>query len=649
MAQTGVASPGFAPSGFAPAGAPAPAIGAAGTPQALVPSEAGAAGGAVSGGLAPAAGLVGGAGSALVPGGLSNASTGGGGGANRLTAAHGRTGGLGWAQDLPPSLQTVVQALNTPAFRRWVPVLLVLAVIAVFTLSFLWMQAAPYRAVMPGMTEADQQAAFEALKSAQFKPVIDPVSGQLKVPGDRYHEARMALAAQGLPRSGSLGIDGLKDSTSMTTSQFMEQVRYNAAVEQELARSILQIGSIQAARVHLAAPKPSVFVRERAAPKASVVVSPHPGRAVSAAQVQAIVHLVASSVPYLTPEGVTVVDNLGKMLTEGNQAGKLGQTTAQTQHQQQLEATYRDRIQGILSPIVGESNVRSQVNLTLDFTQVESTTEDFDGRNQGPRTRSEQLSEEKAGQARPEGVPGALSNRAPDPPVAASGASAGSGAGGEMATQSSKTARNYELDRTVRHVRNALGKVERVSVSVLINAREGGEGQLGYTPQELEHMQQLVRGVVGFEAGRGDVLALVPAKFGPGAVVDPGPVWWQDEAIHSLVKSALVALAFLAVLALVVRPWMQARSRGATAAPMDAAAQQRDGELSEEDLKMIQIGEGETLEEIKAKLKPKRSVISAEMLDTANTYDDKVALIRMLVAEDSGRVASVLKNMIKAG
>ena len=563
----------------------------------------------------------------------------------------------------------VERVLSQPAVKRALPLIAVLAVLMVFGLYYAWMQSTPYRAVMPGLMEADQQAAFEALKTANFKPQIDTSNGQLKVPADRFHEARMLLAAQGIPKQGTTGIEGLKDSTSMTTSQFMEQVRYNAAMEQELARSVLQIGSIQAARVHLATPKQSVFVRERVAPKASVVVSPYPGRSISPKQVQAIVHLVSSSVPYLTPEGVTVVDNMGKLLTESPLEGKLGLTTAQAMHKQQLEETYRERIMAILSPIVGETNVRSQVNLSLDFTQVESTTEDFDNREKGPRTRSEVLSEERNAAAKAEGVPGALSNRPPDNAAATTNTPAAA----ESTTQSSRSTRNYELDRTVRHVRNAMGQVERLSVAVVINEREpvappagtpapaagaapgaapGAEGaNAGYTPQEVERMLNLVRGVVGYDEKRGDVVTLIPAKFGPPPAMDTGAPWWQDSTVQSMIKSGLVALGFLVFLLVVARPVVKSMIKANE--PLASEEEEKkilgDGELSEEDMKMIQIGEGETLEEIKAKLKPKKSAISAEMLDTANTYDDKVALIRMLVAEDSARVASVLKNMIKLG
>ncbi len=558
--------------------------------------------------------------------------------------------------------ETFRQVLNQPSVRRVLPLIVMLIVLVMFALTYAWMSATPYRPVMPGLQEADQQAAYESLKTAEFKPKIDPATGQLTVPSDRFHEARIFLASQGLPKAGATGLDGLKDQSSMTTSQFMEQVKVNAAMEQELARSIMQIGSVQSARVHLATPKQSVFVRDRTPPKASVVLAPYPGRAVSASQVQAIVHLVSSSVPYLTPDHVTVVDNVGKLMTESATEQKLGLTSAQEQHKQQMEEVYRNRILQILTPMVGEANVRSQVNLSLDFTQTESTTEDFDNRDKGPRTRSEVLAEDRAALRSAQGIPGSLANTPPPTPTTtnATAVDANKGQSESNSTLSSRSTRNFELDRTVRHVRNASGGVMKVSVAVIVNERPvppPAEGvavdpnapkSVPYTPQELEQMQQVVRGVVGFDPARGDNVTVVPARFEAPAPLESMP-WYLENTVQSSLSSALIAISFIVFMMIVVRPIM----RSITAAKAQAdeekakAAAMADGELSAEDMRMIQIGEGESLEEIKAKLKPKKSSISIDMLDTANTYDDKVALIRMLVAEDSGRVANVLKGMIK--
>jgi len=537
-----------------------------------------------------------------------------------------------------------------PTVRRWAPFLGALLVLLVFGVYYISLQSVEYRSVMPGLIEADQQSAFEVLTTANFKPKVDPQTGQLQVPSNRYHEARMALAAQGIPKTAPSGVDALKDNTSMTTSQFMEQVRYNSAMEQELMRSVLQIGTIQAARVHLATPKQSVFIRDRVPPKASVVVTPYPGRMVAPQQVQAIVHLVSSSIPYLMPENVTVVDSLGKLLTESATEGKLGLTTAQSQHKAQLEENYREKILSILSPIVGENNVRTQVSLNLDFTQIESTTEDYDSRDKGPKTRSEVLSEDRQAALKAEGVPGSLSNRPPEE----SGSNSDIANADHTQARSTKQTRNYELDRTVKHVRNAVGRIDRLSVAILINATPPTKGSVpaantaGYSADEIERMQNLVRGVVGFDADRGDVVTLIPARFGQEPLQDMSLPWYQDPVTINFIKTGALALSFIIFLIVVVWPitkyWIKLHTPVTeTDRQMDFA----DGELSPEEIRMIQIGEGETLEEIKAKLKPKKSAISAEMLDTANTYDDKVALIRLLVAEDSARVASVLKNMIK--
>ena len=559
-----------------------------------------------------------------------------------------------------PLVVQAKQIINQPAVRKALPGIIALAILILFGMVYMAMNATPYKAVMPGLTESDQQAAFEALRKGSFEPRIDAGNGQLQVPSNRYHEARIFLASQGLPRGGTTGLEALKGQSSMTTSQFMEQVQVNAAMEQELARTILQIATIHSARVHLAAPKQSVFVRDRTPPKASVVVSPHPGRAVSASQVQAIVHLVSSSVPYLTADNVTVVDNVGKLLTESASELKLGLTAAQTQHKQQLEEVYRNRIIQILAPMVGEANVRSQVNLTLDFTQIESTTEDYDTRDKGPKTRSEVLAEDRGVQLSAEGIPGALSNK---PPAQANmntdtRVDPNKGQSDSSQTLSSRQTRNYEIDRTIRRISNATGGVQRVSVAVVVNERPAPPSKEGdkkdsqapttvsYTPQEIERMQELVRSVVGFQSNRGDVVSVVPAKFEPADNLDTIP-WYTDPSVQDQMKMGLIGLIFIVFLLIVVRPLMLAitglnKQKDAEAAKKVLA----DGELTEEDMRMIQIGEGESLEDIKAKLKPKKSSISIDMLDTANTYDDKVALIRMLVAEDSARVANVLKGMI---
>ena len=260
-----------------------------------------------------------------------------------------------------------------------------------------------------------------------------------------------------------------------------------------------------------------------------------------------------------------------------------------------------------------------------------------------------------------EGIPGSLANTPPPTPTTtnATGVDANKGQSESNNTLSSRSTRNFELDRTVRHVRNASGGVMNVSVAVIVNERPAAPPAEGaavdpnapksvpYTPQELEQMQQVVRGVVGFDPARGDNVTVVPARFEAPAPLETMP-WYLENTVQSSLSSALIAISFIVFMMIVVRPIMRSITAAkALAEEEKAKAALTDGELSAEDMRMIQIGEGESLEEIKAKLKPKKSSISIDMLDTANTYDDKVALIRMLVAEDSGRVANVLKGMIK--
>lgn len=619
-----------------------------------------------------------------------------------------------------PTLKMVRDALNQPSVKKAVPGLIAFFVLVMFLSLFSMLQSPPtqQRALMPGISETDQQLAMEALKMASFDATLDPITGQIMVPGDKYHEARIYLASKGIPKQPvPTGIDALGKDSAMTTSQFMEQVKYIKAMENELAASITQIGTIQTARVHLALPKQSVFVRDRALPKASVVVSPYQGRAITAGQVDAIVHLVSSSVPYLAAQHVSVVDNLGNLLTDRKENTPMGFTSAQLAHKQQVEETYRARILEMLIPVLGEANVRSQVDVTLDFTQSEVATEDFDTSKQGPKTRSEVLAEDRSQRLNAEGVPGSITNAPPAPTDTnlATGASA-EDALQENTTLSKRATRNYEIDKTVRYSKNPLGGVTRVSVAVVVNEKQtekGPDGQpiananaagavgviSGYTLEEIERLTELVRGVVGYKEGRGDVVTIVPTKF--ATPEDTSLPWFTDPAVMDNVKIALAGLIFLVILLTIVRPVinhltgksmdmeqlakMQAEQEAAELAalgplptpvvlgpdgqplppemigpdgkPLEGMVMGPDGrpipaeaaptELSDAEMGMIELEEGESLEDIKAKLKPKKSSISIDMLNTANSYDDKVALIRFLVSEDSGRVASVLKNMMR--
>jgi flagellar M-ring protein FliF len=399
-----------------------------------------------------------------------------------------------------------------------------------------------------------------------------------------------------------------------------------------------------------------------------------------------MVHLIASSVPLLTPDNVVIVDNFGKLMTESASELAMGLTAGQTKHKQNQEDLYRQRVLQILSPIVGDANVRSQVNLALDFSQTETTVEDYDSAGKGPKTRSEILSEDRNSSKEASGVPGTLSNTAPPDPTTTGNTQATAPPGSdERNTIAARSTRNYEIDRSVRHTKSATGEIQRLSVAVVINERaptpqpKNDKGEdvppvpNPYTPEEIERMTQLVRGVVGFDETRKDVVSVVQAKFEPEIPVDLSIPWHKDESIMNSIKVATLGAAFIGFLLIIVRPYVmhtlnkekEAAAAAAKAIQMEQeaiAASAQAAIAAEESAKREALAlenpaaeaedestGAETLAEIKAKMKPKKSNISAEMLDTANTYDDKVALIRMVVAEDQGRVASVLKNMIKIG
>jgi len=542
--------------------------------------------------------------------------------------------------------------LNNPDVQRVLPYVIGTIGLAICVLFYLWASAPTYRSVYPGMSEADRQEAKDALDAAGFAPRIDVGTGSLQVADERYHEARILLASQDIPRSATAGgFENLLEQGSMTTSRFMEQVSYRAAMETELASSITEIATIRGARVHLAEPQQSVFVRNQVPAKASVVVMPHPGRVVTQSQIRAIVHLVSSSVPYLPAENVSVVDNTGSLLTDTEGENAMTLTTAQAEHKRSLEMSYNRRIEQILATIVGLGNVRSEVDVTLDFTEVETTYEEFDKAGVGPRTRSESLDFEQEAALDAAGLPGSFSNQAPNSPdFVASGNLPANGDGTGSNVSSSSTTRNYELDREIRYVKQQVGTIDRVSVAVVINQdayvapAEGEPG--GISAEELERLTEVVKGVVGFSEGRGDTVAVVPSSFAIPVDVVPDVPWWEDSSIVDLIKYGSSLILILLILIFVARPIIRANMPEDDG--LDIPLASLDGELSDQDLQMIRLGEGETLEEIKAKLAPKKSSIPLDMLDTANSYDDKVAVLRMLAADDPGRVANSIKRLIEA-
>ena len=593
------------------------------------------------------------------------------------------------------ALPAMKDVMSQPAVKRAMPAIVALLSLLVVLIFWSIMTSTPFRSVSDGFESADVQLAFEALKSANYDVRINKSTGRLEVPENDFQASRIFLASQGIPRAAADGgMGSLAEGSSMTTSQFMEQVKYNNAIEVELARTITEIGTIETARVHLAAPKQSVFVRDRQPAKASVIVKPYRGRVVDPAQVLSIVHLVSASVPYLATQDVTVVDHYGNLLT-GSNADKDGTPALNNaRFEAERETELAERIRELLIPALGGGNVRTVVNLEMDFTQRETTREQYlDFEPERAEVRSEVITSDSQTGIAASGIPGGTTNIPPDQPeVIPEGEEAANPVNTETATtEREQTTRNYELDKEITFVKEQAGRVVSMTAGVIVNeealrdlakrryyasldeqplntgdlldgeltegdagALEGAAATLApipsaelqrYMADELEQLRGLVLTALPYNAERGDALTIRSAPFFTDPPQDYQLPWHKDPAIIEWGRHGMTSIGLIAFFLLVIAPVLRVYMPKIEESDALLAEQLIDGELSIADRKALE--EGESLDEIKAKLKPKKSAISADMLDTANSYDDKVAVVRLLVAEDAGRVANVLKKMIK--
>jgi flagellar M-ring protein FliF len=444
------------------------------------------------------------------------------------------------------------------------------ASVAVGVAIVLWSQSPVYSPLFGDLSDADASQVVAALQARGIDYRLDDRTGTVLVPARQLHETRIALASAGLPKSGNMGFDLLDQKSPFGESDFMQNVRYQQALEGELAQTIASISDIEGARVHLAIPKPSVFVRDNEKPSASVLVKLMPGRSLESSQVQAIVNMVSSSVADLDRDRVTVVDQSGRLLTTHASDQAMELTANQFEYTRRIEKSYTRRIEEILTPIVGPGRVRAQVVADLDFTAVEATEEQY---KPNPKAiRSEQISQQRSqGSDLAGGVPGSLSNQ---PPAGGSVSSdGGSGGGGSAPVSStSSTVRNYELDRSVKHIRDPVGIVKRLSVAVLIDDSAGVDKQ-GHpktkplSADQLKNLTALVEKTVGFDKKRGDSIQIVNASFQPvddSDLVTAPPVWqqpWFWDTIKQVGGILLVLLLVFSVLRPVMRSLAEKGSR----------------------------------------------------------------------------------------
>ncbi len=540
--------------------------------------------------------------------------------------------------------------LDEPAAKRALPTVLALIVAFVGILIFISMKEPAKTTLFSSLTEGDKAKVVESLRQKGIDVSLDSATGEVLVPSTDYYQSKMLLAAEGLPESLPSGYDNLSD-LPMGTSRSVEAVKIRQSQESELARSINEISGILGARVHLAIPDKSVFVREKGNPTASVFVKLGAGRSLGENQVRAIVHLVSSSVPNLPSENVTVVDQHGNLLSRPTNDPTSALSNRQLEYTMKLEQVYRQRVISLLTPILGAGNITAQVNVDVDFTTQNVTEEIVDP--EGTALRSEQATQDLTSEPEAIGIPGAVANTPPIAADLATGAPESAPAGSKVKSQSSSSIKNYEISKRVTAIRNPTGQIKRIVAAILVRDKmvmnELGENVLQkLSDEEKSNLESLVRDAIGFKQERGDSITISSGEFVDEIALSTVP-WYENSAIRELLGKLFTILVLAIVTFGALRPLLNRIlvPAGGTMAEGSLGTGSMDEEEEEED--KIEVQEGESLEDIKAKLKPKKSAISPDMLDTANTYDDKVAVIRMIVGDEAGRVSSVFKALMKQG
>jgi flagellar M-ring protein FliF len=561
------------------------------------------------------------------------------------------------------ALAKVRETIEQPGFRRAFPTLLASLTAVAAVILYISMQKPEMTTLFSSVSEAEKSKIIDSLKNMGIEIQVDPVTGELLVPGDVYHQARISLAAQGLPEFSGGGFDSL-ESMPLGISRSVEGVRLRQAQEVELGKSITAISSIQSARVHLALPEKSVFVRDQTPPTASVFISLKNGRKLDQTQVLAVTNLVSSSVPAMNPSNVSIIDQFGNLLSNAPDDPDQALADSQLEYRMRLENIYRNRIQSLVTPIVGSGNVNAQVNIEIDFTRKEVSQEIVDPDTIA--TLSEQNSLNVTAKKDAVGIPGAISN---EPPQEAAVNQEQNQAGlasndnqsepEKFETKSSTNLKNYEVSKTYETVRNSSNLITRIDAAILIRDRkvinpDTGEEVSEPVPAEvITQVENLVKSALGIKQDRGDSLTVSSQPFVEefdGFISK----WYEGAWFRSIVEKTLLVLLIGVVALGVVRPMLN-KILVPTASTNSVMELYAEAETMAEvaakratETEAVEVDEGESLDEIKAKLKPKKKGgISADMLDTANTYDDKVALVRIIVTDEAGRVANVFKQLMR--
>ncbi|WP_296253548.1 flagellar basal-body MS-ring/collar protein FliF [Pseudomonas sp. UBA4194] len=573
---------------------------------------------------------------------------------------------------------SVLQNLSQMTMLRQVGLLVGLAAsVAIGFAVVLWSQQPDYRPLYGSLAGMDTKQVIDTLTTANIPYTVEPNSGALLVKAEDLSRARISLASAGVaPSDGNVGYESLDKDQGLGTSQFMETARYRRSLEGELARTISSLNNIKAARVHLAIPKSSVFVRDERKPTASVLVEMYPGRNLDAGQVAAIVNLVATSVPELNKSGVSVVDQKGNLLSAQLENNELTMAGKQYDYSRRMESMLTQRVHNILQPVVGNDRFKAEVSADLDFSAVESTSEQFNPDQ--PALRSEQsTTEQRSSSSGPSGVPGALSNQPPAPATAPQNAAAGAaGAAGAIAPgqplldangqqimdpatgqpmlapypadKRQQSTKNFELDRSISHTKQQQGRLTRLSVAVVVDDQaklNPADGTVTHTPwgaDELARFTRLVQDAVGFDASRGDSVTVINVPFAPdSAEVIAEPAFYKEPWFWDIMKQVLGVLFILVLVFGVLRPVLNnitggGKHKGLSDAELGGAAGMGG---------MAALGMDGELANDRVSLGGPQSIL---LPSPTEGYDAQLNAIKSLVAEDPGRVAQVVKEWINA-
>jgi flagellar M-ring protein FliF len=514
-----------------------------------------------------------------------------------------------------------------PAVKKSAPMIGVLGLLASAALAWTMIATPPQKMLFSGLSDADKAAATEALTQAGIDSRIDNGSGTLTVAEDDYYKARMLLASQNLPKAAPGGY-AILDQLPMGVSRAVEGERLRQARETELARSIQEIEGVTEARVHLAVPENTVFVRDNAAPSASVVVRLAAGRSLSEAQVRSVINLVASSVPGMKPDAVTIVDGAGTLLTKPGGQGGLGASDERIDFQRRIEGKYREQLVQLLTPLVGAGNFSAEVSAEVDLSETQATREAY-GKEGALRAEQGQWTGNQSGAPAAEGIPGTLSNTPPPAAEVRAGQQANQAItdpaapkGPDTTKQTEQYARNFELDKEISVTRAAPGGVKRMSVAVVLREPEGGKPR---TPQEIAQLTELVRAAVGFDAARNDQVTVISRKFA-GATQEEGAPWYEAGWFPVVARNVTALIIALLVLFVGLKPMLRmiGRRKEDPADPAEAPVPSLSSAIG------------------------RKSSIELEQIETAQSYDQKVKLVRDFTRDNPARAALAVRDMIKA-